>query len=349
MRKVRLGKTDLMVSEVGFGGIPITRLSEDEAIRVVRRSIELGVTLIDTAHNYGTSEERIGRAIAGRREGLILATKSWARDSQTFRQELETSFERLGVEHIDLFQFHNVTSKEAYQQILYPGGPLDIAREAKAANRIGHIGVSSHSLELSLEMVESGNFETLMFPFNFVTDEAVEKLLPACRENDVGFIAMKPLGGGILENATLDFKYLQQFPDVVPIPGIETIGEIEEIVSIMEGPEELTAEERAEMERIRRDVGTRFCRRCGYCQPCPQGINISLMMHLRSFAKRLPEERVFGEWGGTIVASVEKCADCGECEAKCPYALPIREVIAENVVWYEQEMAKRGLNGGRQG
>ena len=340
MRKVRLGKTDLMVSEVGFGGIPIRRLSEDEAIRVIRRSIELGVTLIDTACGYGTSEERIGRAIAGRREGLILATKSPARDGETFRQNLETSFERLGVEHIDLFQFHNVANEEAYQQIQVPGGPLDIAREAKAANRIGHIGVSSHSLELSLKMVESGNFETLMFPFNFVTDEAVEKLLPACRENDVGFIAMKPLGGGILENATLDFKYLRQFPDIVSIPGIETMGEIEEILSIMEGPGELTVEERAEMERIRRDVGTRFCRRCGYCQPCPQEVNIGVMMHLRSFARRLPEESVFGEWGRAIVASVEQCADCGECEAKCPYALPVREIMAENVVWYQQEMAR---------
>ena len=139
MRKVRLGRTDLMVSEVGFGGIPIQRLSEDEAIRVVRRSIELGVTLIDTAHGYGTSEERIGRAIAGRREGLILATKGPARDGQTFRQNMETSFERLGVEHIDLFQLHNVASEEAYQQIQVPGGPLDSAREAKAANRISHI------------------------------------------------------------------------------------------------------------------------------------------------------------------------------------------------------------------
>jgi len=340
MREVRLGRTDLMVSEVGFGGIPIQRLSEDEAIRVVRRSIELGVTMIDTANGYGTSEERIGRAIAGRREGLILATKSPARDGQRFRQNLETSFRRLCVKHIDLFQFHNVATEEAYQQIQVPGGPLDIAREAKASNRIGHIGVSSHSPELSLEMVKSGNFETLMFPFNFVTDEAVERLLPACRENDVGFIAMKPLGGGVLENATLVFKYLRQFPDIVSIPGIETIGEIEEIVSIMEGPGELTPEERAEMERIRRDMGTRFCRRCGYCEPCPQGIDISVMMHLRSFAKRFSAEMIFGEWGRRVVDRVEQCADCGECEDKCPYALPIREVIAENVVWYEQEMAK---------
>ncbi len=225
-------------------------------------------------------------------------------------------------------------------QVLASGGPLDIAREAKAAGRIGHIGVSSHSLELALEMVTSGNFETLMFPLNFVTDEAVAKLLPACRENDVGFIAMKPLGGGVLDNATLDFKYLRQFPDVVSVPGIEKTSQIEEIVSIMEGPAELTAEEQAEMERIRREVGTRFCRRCGYCEPCPQGVSITVMMHLRSFAKRFSAEMVFGDWGREIVAKVDACADCGECEASCPYALPIREVIAENVVWYQEEMAR---------
>lgn len=339
MRKVRLGRSGLMVSQVGFGGIPIQRLSEEDSIAVIRRCIDLGVTFFDTAHGYTTSEERIGRAIAGRRDGLVLATKSGARDAETFREEMALSLRRLGVEHIDLMQFHGVSDEQGYQQILAPGGAMEAAREAQAAGHIGHLGVSSHSMDLAKELVKSGHFETLMFPFNFMSDQPAKELIPLCREHDVGFIAMKPMGGGLLENATVAFKYLRQFADVVPIPGIEKIEEMAEIISVVEGPRELTEQELAEIEERRKELGPRFCRRCGYCQPCEQGIRIPMVLSILSFVKRMPPERAFSGRMAEGVARFEDCIDCGECEARCPYNLPIREMMRDIVTRYREQLA----------
>ena len=179
-----------------------------------------------------------------------------------------------------------------------------------------------------------------MFPLNFVACEAADELLPLAREHDVGFIAMKPLGGGMLENISIAFKYLFQFPDIVLIPGIEKINEIEEIVQLVEGPLEITEEEMQEMGRLREELGNKFCRRCDYCQPCTEGIAISTVMVSDSFAKRLPLERLFS---GRIAEALEKaanCTQCGECEERCPYHLPIREKIVERVKWYQAEREK---------
>jgi len=217
---------------------------------------------------YGNSEERIGRAIAGRREGLILATKSHAREGPELRQHLELSLKQLRADYIDLYQLHCVSNFEDYEKSLARGGPLDVVREAQAVGQVGHIGITCHSMEVALEATKSGFFETMMFPSNFISNEATEKLIPLAQEHDVGFIIMKPMGGGLLENATIAFKYLRRFPDTVPIVGIEKAEEIEEIVAIMEGDPQMTPAEEAEMERLRAQLGTRFCRRCGYCQPC---------------------------------------------------------------------------------
>ena len=339
MRRIELGKTGLMVSEVGFGGIPIQRLSEEEAVAVVRRCLDLGVTFIDTAHGYTTSEERVGKAIVGRREGLVLATKSHGLEAETFQEEMGQSFQRLGVEHIDIFQFHGVSSEANFEKVIAPGGPLDAARETKAAGRIGHIGVTSHNLDVALKLADCGHFEALMFPFNFIMREPADELIPLCREKGVGFIAMKPMGGGILEDAGPAFRYLRQIPGIVPLVGIQSFAEIEEIVRITEGPAALTEGEWAEIERLREELGTRFCRSCDYCQPCTQGIRISTMMRLKSFARRFSTERLFGDWGQEIVAQAETCADCGDCESRCPYELAIREMMRENVAWYQEQMA----------
>ncbi len=336
MEKVRLGRTNMMVSRLGFGGIPIQRLSEDDAVAVVRRCLELGVTFIDTANAYTTSEERIGRAIAGRRRGLYLATKSGARDAAGVERHLNLSLERLGVDYIDLYQFHGVSTAEHLEAVLDPGGPWRVVAEAKRAGKIRHIGITSHSMDIAREAVRTGRFETLMFPFNFITSEPAEELLPLCREYDVGFIVMKPLAGGMLDNARIAFKYLMQFPDVVTIPGIEHTWEIEEIAAIMQGPEELTPEEQAEMQRLRDELGTRFCRRCDYCQPCPQGIAISTVLNSPSFARRLPVERMFSGWIGAAMERATTCTECGECEERCPYGLPIRQMLAERNTWYQE-------------
>jgi predicted aldo/keto reductase-like oxidoreductase len=338
VKKTRLGKTGLEVSRVGFGGIPIQRLTEDEAVRVVRRCLDLGVTFIDTANAYTTSEERIGKALAGssvQREQVVIATKTGARDEATAREHLELSLNHLQTDYIDIWQFHGVSTFEAYEQILGPGGAMEAAREALRAGKIRHIGVTSHSMDVALKMVPSGHFETIQFPFNFVTREPADELLPLAREHDMGFIAMKPFAGGMLDDANLAIKWLLQFDSVVPDPGIESFAEIEEIVGIVSGPWELTPEEQQEMERVRAEVGTRFCRRCGYCEPCPESVQISLIMNIRSFWKRFPAERFSTGWIASGMETAQNCIECGECEEKCPYLLPIREMIVENAAFYE--------------
>lgn len=339
MRQVELGRTGLHVSEVAFGGIPIQRLAQADAVKVVQRCLDLGITLLDTAHGYTTSEESIGLAIADRREGLVIATKSPARDAVTFREHLEQSFRRLGVDYIDLYQFHNISTPEALAQTLAPDGAMHVAREAKAAGRIGHIGVTSHSLDMALDLAASGLFETLMFPFNYITREPAQKLIPLCQENGVGFIAMKPMGGGMLEDATLSFKFLRQFQDVLPVVGIERVAEIEEIVAILQGDTAFSPAEEERLAEIVAFLGPRFCRRCDYCQPCPQGIPISMVMTVRSFARRMPAERVFGEWGRSPIERAMTCTVCNQCTTRCPYGLPVPEMIAESVRWYHEQMA----------
>jgi len=342
MHRISLGQTGLSVSAVGFGGIPIQRLSEQKAIEVVGRCLELGVTFLDTANGYTTSEERIGKAIAGRREGLVLATKTQARDAESAAQHLALSLERLGVKTIDLYQFHCVSSNEDYEKVIASGGPLDFVREARASGQVNHIGLTSHSLEIALRAVRSGYFETIMFPFNFIANEAAQELIPLVLERDVGFIAMKPLAGGALDNARLAFKYLRQFPQILPIPGVERAEEMEEIVAIMEGPAVLTSEEQAAMERMRGELGNRFCRRCGYCEPCPQDVSIQALMIMDSIIKRMPADIVFPDLAETVDQAGE-CTECGECEEKCPYGLPIREMIQEHVDLYHRERAQAGL------
>jgi len=336
VRKIRLGKTGLEVSRVGFGGIPIQRLSEEKAIEVVQRCIDLGVTFIDTANGYTTSEERIGKAIAGRRGQVVIATKTGGRDKATAQEHLELSLKRLQTDYIDLWQFHGVSTFEAYEQVLGPGGAMEAAQEALEAGTVRHIGITSHSMEVALKAVSSGHFETIQFPLNFVTNEATAELVPLAIEHDVGFIAMKPMAGGLLDDANLAIKYLLQFDNVVPDPGIETAEEIEEIVGIVNGPWAMTTEEREEMERIRAQVDTRFCRRCGYCEPCPEGVRISTAMNVRSFWKRFPPERFFGGWVVEAIESARDCVECGECEEKCPNHLPIREMLVESIAFYEQ-------------
>ena len=340
MEKIRLGKTEMMVSKLGFGSIPIQRLSEEEAVAVVKKCLDLGITYIDTANGYTTSEERIGKAIAGRREQVIIATKSQSRKREGIEKHLELSLERLGVKYIDLYQFHGVSDSKALEAVLDPNGPMAVVQDAKKAGVIRHIGITSHRIDVAKDAVKSDRFETMMFPFNFITCEPADELLPLCREHDVGFIAMKSLAGGVLDNVDLAFKYLFQFPDIVPIPGIEEIHEIEEIMQILEGPHQLTEADQREIQRLRDELGTRFCRRCDYCQPCTVEIPISTVMTSNTLYHRIPIERIFtGAFGKALEQAVD-CTECGDCEERCPYHLPIREMMKEMVARYQEEKKK---------
>ncbi len=331
MKKVRLGKTNLMVSELGFGGIPIQRVSESEAVAVVRRCLELGITFIDTANGYTNSEIRIGKAISGQREKIILATKSAARTRDEIKDHLKLSLKHLRTEYIDLYQFHGISEAKTLKTILDPEGPISVLKEAVRAGVVRHVGFSSHQIDTAKEAVKSGCFESIMFPLNVVACEAESELLSLCREHDVGFIAMKPLAGGMLGNIHVAFKYLCQFPDVIPVVGIEKIYEVEEIVQILEGSLDMTEVEQKETLRMRNELGSVFCRRCDYCQPCNEGITISQVMMWESVVKRLSQEWLFSGWLADIMDKAANCTQCGECEEKCPYNLPIMDMMKEYV------------------
>ncbi len=339
MRTIQLGNTDLWVSRVGFGGIPIQRLSEADALVVIRRAIDLGFTFFDTAHGYTTSEERIGKAIAGHRHELVITTKTPAKDKKTALEHLDLSLRRLQTDYIDLWQLHNVSTAEGWAKIQGPDGALEAAHAAVQTGKVRHIGVSSHSLDMSLTLVPTGHFRALQFPFNFVTHEPEAALLPLTVQHQVGFIAMKPFAGGLLDNARLTLKHLLQFPTVVPDPGMQTVAEVDEIAAIASGSLELTPDEAEEMERIRAASDGRFCRRCEYCQPCPEKVRIATALTVQSFWKRFPPERFFNGFVKEAAESARRCAECGECETRCPYHLPIREMLAENLAFYDRMLA----------
>lgn len=332
MKKVRLGKTNLMVSRIGMGGIPLTRPSEKEAIKLIQRTIDLGVNLIDTAYSYGNgmSEERISKAIAGRREEVIIATKGGT------LEHLETSLRRLNTDYIDLWQFHGVSILEDLEEVL--NHRMEFARKAIEDGKIRHIGFSSHSLKVALEAVASDQFEFVQFPLNFVSNEAADELVPLVKKHDVGFIAMKPFAGGRIRDANLAIKYLLQFDNVVPDPGIEKIEEIEEIVDIVNNKSwELSPQEQQEIKEIRSKVSSRFCRQCGYCMPCPQGVLIDGVIYLQILYELWPADWFFSwDYVNSSVESAKNCIKCGEGEKKCPYQLPIREMIDENIAFYER-------------
>ncbi len=331
MRNTLLGRSGLEVSAVGFGGIPIQRVSEEEAVRAIRRALDLGVTFIDTAAAYGDSQRKIGAALRGRSERVVLATKSGDATREGILRDVDRARSEMGADVIDLFQFHCVSSREKWDAIRAPGGALSGLLEAREKGRIAHIGITSHSLDLSLELVEDPVLETIQFPFNLVTSEPADELIPKARKLGLGFIVMKPLCGGEYDDAGLAFKFLNGFPDLVPIPGIERPEQIEEIVGIVESGAILEGEEKARAEKVASDLGKKFCRRCGYCEPCPNGVPIVTVMILESCIRRMPREALIGWPAGVIVEGAPNCAECGDCEEKCPYDLPIMETVKESL------------------
>ena len=340
MRYATLGNTGLRVSRIGFGGIPIQRLTEAEAVAVVRGCLDLGITFIDTANGYTTSEERIGKAIAGRRHELVIATKTHAHTGAEARANLELSLRRLGTDYVDLYQFHGVNSEQDYQLLMAEGGPFEVFQQAKREGLVRHIGFSSHSITMAQTLAKTGQFETVQYPFNFIANEPETDLLPLVRAQCMGMIAMKPLGGGLIPEARLAMRYLLQFPEAVPDPGIQSIDEMRELLSVVDEPEALSADDVARIEAIRSELGTRFCHRCDYCQPCTQGIQISTVLSIRSNMRRFPVDRVFGPQLAATVQKALDCVECGECEARCPYQLAIREMLAQEAQYYLGERAR---------
>lgn len=330
MRKVVLGKTGLQVSRLGFGGIPIQRVSEADAVKAIHAAFDAGVNFIDTAAAYGDSQAKIGAAIAGRdRSSLVIASKSGSNTRDGILNDIQRGLDALGSEYIDLYQLHGISHEKRWEQVRSEGGALQGLFEARERGLIRHIGFSSHSLDFALKLVEEDVFETVQFPFNLVTREPADSLIPRCRERGLGFIVMKPLCGGQYTNARLAFKFLNAWPDLVPIPGIERPEEVIEAAALTSEGEVLKGAEQAEAEAIAAKLGKRFCRRCGYCEPCPQGVPIQQCMVFDSFVARFTRERLAGGPARSVADKAPACIECGECETKCPYELPIMDTVKQ--------------------
>ncbi|MHB1417135.1 MAG: aldo/keto reductase [Chloroflexota bacterium] len=331
MRYTTLGKTGLRISVIGFGGIPIRRVGRSEAIQIVSRAVDLGVTFFDTARRYADSEEKMGEALVGRRDKVVLATKTREYGKEGAAADVEQSLRNLRTDYIDLYQIHNVSKSGDLARILAPGGAVEALVEAKKAGKIGHIGVTSHSRDVAVDALKTGVFETLMLPFSFLEPEAEEKVLPLCRDLNIGFIDMKPFAGGALDTAVQCLKWVLNRGVTVTIPGIGALSELEEDVTVADTDWTVTARDEDLMESIKAEVGKTFCRRCDYCQPCTNDIPISEVLHSYSLLRRQgPSYMGNGRYEKTA-AWVDSCTECRECEPRCPYGLAIPDLLRQRL------------------
>lgn len=321
-----LGKTGLRISRMGFGGIPIQRIDKEGTRSLMKELLEAGVNYIDTARGYTVSEEYLGYGLEGIRDQFVLATKSMARTKEAMAADIETSLGNLRTDYIDLYQVHN-PSMEQLEQVMAEGGALEALKEAKAAGKIRHIGLTAHSAAVFARALELDWVETIMFPYNIVENQG-EELIRKCGEKNVGFVCMKPLAGGAIEDATLALRYVCSNPDVtVVIPGMAEARELEENVKACENSMPLTKEEEEKLEAVRKQLGTNFCRRCNYCAPCTVGINIPSVFLFAGYLERYD----LGDWARdryqSLSVKASACMECGECETRCSYHLPIREML----------------------
>ena len=321
-----LGKTGLRVSAMGFGGIPIQRIDAAGTKELMLQLRAAGVNYIDTARGYTVSEEFLGEALEGIRRDFVLATKSMARDKAGMEKDIDISLRNLRTDYIELYQVHNPNAAQL-EQVMAPGGALEALQEAKAAGKIGHIGITLHALDLFEKALELPWVETIMFPYNIVETQAKD-LIAKCAEKNIAFIAMKPLAGGAIEDGRLAMRYLFSDPNVtVAIPGMAAAEEVAQNIAAAEDESPLTQEELDAMEKIRRELGNNFCRRCNYCQPCSAGINISGAFLFEGYYNRYGLQ----DWAkGRYLAmpkTASDCVDCGLCEERCPYQLPIRNML----------------------
>ena len=328
MEYITLGKTGLRVSRMGFGGIPIQKVDASVTHTLMERLAQRGVNYIDTARGYTVSEQFLGEALeGGLREKFVIATKSMSRTKEDMARDIDISLKNLRTDYIDLYQIHNPSMAEL-DRVLAPGGALEALMEAKAAGKIRHLGLTAHMAAVFERALGLDWVETVMFPYNIVETQG-EALMEKCREKNVGFICMKPMAGGALEDARLALRFIRQNENVsVVIPGMYDVREIDENLEAVEDTSALTSDELAKIETIRKELGTQFCRRCNYCQPCTAGISISGIFVLEGYLQRYG----LGDWAKKRYDALGKkagdCVGCGACEKRCPYQLPIRQMLA---------------------
>lgn len=336
MQTVTLGTTGITVNKNGFGALPIQRITTENAVHLIKKAYEAGITFFDTARFYTDSECKLGEALEGIRDKVYIATKTGATTADAFWKDLETSLGNLRTDYVDLYQFHNPSFCPK------PGdgsGIYEAILEAKAQGKVRHIGITNHRLSVAEEAIESGLYETLQFPFCYLSGEKELALVKKCKEKNMGFIAMKALSGGLITNSAAAYAFLAQYDNVLPIWGVQREKELDEFISYIDNPPCMTAELEAFIEAERLELSGEFCRGCGYCMPCPVGIEINNCARMSLLLRRSPSELQLTEEVQAKMKKIEDCLNCGQCKSKCPYELDTPALLAKNYEDYKQVVA----------
>ena len=336
MKMITLGTTDITVPQNAFGALPVQRVDMETAVSILRRAYEGGMRFFDTARAYSDSEEKLGHAFKGMRDQIYIASKTMGRTPEAFREQLDTSLKLLKTDYLDIYQFHCV------DQCYRPGdgtGMYECMLEAKAQGKIRHIGVTTHKLGVAKECIESGLYETLQYPLSYLSSEKELNLIQLCKEHNMGFIAMKGLAGGLINNSRAAFAFMSQFDNVLPIWGIQKMTELEEWLSYMDEPPALNTEITAFIEKEKAELNGEFCRGCGYCMPCPAGILINNCARMSLMVRRAPSANWLSEQWQENMKKIEGCLHCNQCMKKCPYELNTPELLQKNYEDYKKILA----------
>ena len=336
MQEITLGKTGITVVQNAFGALPVQRVSMEEAVKLLRRAYDGGMRYFDTARAYSDSEEKLGAAFDGMRDKVFIATKTAAKTPEGFWRDLETSLKNLRTDYIDVYQFHCV------QQCYRPGdgtGMYECMLEAKKQGKIRHIGVTAHKIGIAKECAESGLYETMQFPFSYLSGKQELELVEICQKQNMGFICMKALAGGLINNSRAAMAYMTQFDNVLPIWGIQKESELEEWLSYMENTPVMDEEIREFIDKEQKELSGDFCRGCGYCMPCPQGITINQCARMSLMLRRAPSKEWLSEYWQKEMAKIETCLHCNACASKCPYELNTPELLQKNLEDYKKVLA----------
>lgn len=341
MQKIQFGSTGLVIEKNGFGCLPIQRISEAEAVRLLHRACDGGINFFDTARAYSDSEQKVGAAFSAMRDKIVLATKTGAVTAEGFWRDLETSLHTLKTDYIDIYQFHNpdFCPKPGGEDGLY-----DAALEAKKQGKIRHISITNHRLAVAHEAIDSGLYASLQFPFSYLAGEQEQELVRKCRERGMGFIAMKGMAGGLIRDGLTAAAWMETQENVVPIWGVQRESELEQFLQCVREGAELTGECRATIERDRKELCGEFCRGCGYCMPCPAGIEINNCARMSLMLRRAPTQEWLTEEWQAKMHRIEQCMHCGHCMSKCPYGLNTPELLQANYKDYWEVLAQNQKN-----
>ena len=332
MEKVRLGRTNIVVNRNGFGALPVQRVNKEEAKVILKKAYANGINFFDSARAYSDSEEKIGLSLSDVRKDIYIATKTMATTVEDFWRDLNTSLELLKTDYIDIYQFHNPSFCPKPND---GTGLYEAMLEAKVQGKIKHIGITNHRLHVAKEAVESGLYDTLQFPFSYLASDKEEELVRLCKEKDVGFICMKALPGGLITGSDVAYAYLAQFDNTFPIWGIQKEKELDEFISYNDNPPVLNDEIKAIIEHDRQELAGEFCRGCGYCMPCPMGIEINQCARMSLMLRRSPSANWLSPHWQEEMKKIETCINCGKCKAHCPYDLNTPELLKKNYEDYK--------------